>query len=312
MEQPLLKGESCDKEDDWRSCDHVSKTASGRVPLYPTETEEVSLEEIRSASIFSESVYPLFIHHALVSSPEADHTINQLISSQPSYNRDKQSHPSNEFGRQILDEVEIRHLLIDHVGHHFFLGGYPAKKWKIISIEDCNVYVGTLETFIEEREAIKAREPYFGGKIDGKEEGVELGLWELDLRSEFPPLFMPHKETRTKIPHSELLERCSDCEGRGEIACPMCCDQQQPGYHKPNQMSQCFACHGRGLIAHQDGSDSICKKCSGIGKLPCATCGSRGLVKCQACDGQGSFLMFSTAVTQWCTYMIFLCDLRYY
>ncbi|KAG0487835.1 hypothetical protein HPP92_006385 [Vanilla planifolia] len=40
MEQPLLKGESCDNEDDWRSCDHVSKTASGRVPLYPTETEE--------------------------------------------------------------------------------------------------------------------------------------------------------------------------------------------------------------------------------------------------------------------------------
>lgn len=112
--------------------------------------------------------------------------------------------------RQILDEVEIRHLLVDHVGHHFCWGSRPARTWKIVSIEDCNVYVGTLETFIEERETIREIEPYLGGEVDGKNKGAtELAVWELDLRSEFPILFVPYKETNIKIPHSEALEKCT-------------------------------------------------------------------------------------------------------
>ena len=109
----------------------------------------------------------------------------------------------------MLDEVEIRQLLIDHVGHRCCWASQPARRWKISAIEDCNVYVGTLETFIEEREIVKETEPYLGNKIDGKEMGPELGLWELDLRSEFPLLFVPHKESRAKVPHSEAKEKCS-------------------------------------------------------------------------------------------------------
>lgn len=105
--------------------------------------------------------------------------------------------------------MEIRQLLIDHVGHHCCWASQPARRWKISAIEDCNVYVGTLETFIEERETLRETEPYLGGKIDGKDSGVELGLWELDLRSEFPLLFVPHKESRVKIPYSETKDKCS-------------------------------------------------------------------------------------------------------
>lgn len=107
----------------------------------------------------------------------------------------------------ILDEVEIRELLVDHVGHHFCWGSRPARTWKIHTVEDCNVYVGTLETFTEERDTSVEWEPYLGGKIDGKEKGLELGIWELDLRSEFPVLFVPYKES--KIPHSEVIDKCS-------------------------------------------------------------------------------------------------------
>lgn len=84
-------------------------------------------------------------------------------------------------------------------------------------MEDCNVYVGTLETFIEEREIIKEREPYHGGKIDGKDKGPGLGIWELDLRSEFPVLFVPHKESCAKIPHSEAIEKCSGKDSGGSV-----------------------------------------------------------------------------------------------
>ena len=53
-----------------------------------------------------------------------------------------------------MDEVEIRELLIDHVGHRCCWGSRPARTWKIQAVEDCNVYVETLDTFIEEREII--------------------------------------------------------------------------------------------------------------------------------------------------------------
>jgi hypothetical protein len=76
-------------------------------------------------------------------------------------------------------------------------------------VEDCNVYVGTLDTFIEERETLRETEPYLSGDIDGRDKGPELGIWELDLKSEFPVLFIPYKESKAKIPHSERIEKCS-------------------------------------------------------------------------------------------------------
>ncbi|MQL92902.1 hypothetical protein Taro_025537 [Colocasia esculenta] len=206
---------------------------------------------------------------------------------------------TNELGRQALDEVEIRQLLIDHVGHHWCWGSRPARTWKICAIEDCNVYVGTLETFIEERETVKEIEPYQGGKVDGKDNGSEVGVWELDLRTEFPLLYVAHKETRTNVPHSEAVEKCSGCEGRGEVACPTCNAGQEAGTYKKNQMSQCPLCYGRGLIAHRDGSDTICANCSGKGMIPCATCASRGLIQCQTCQGRGSLLARTIALVKW-------------
>ncbi|CAA6655086.1 unnamed protein product [Spirodela intermedia] len=190
--------------------------------------------------------------------------------------------------RPILDEVEARHLLIDHVGHHWCWG-------------DCNVYVGTLETFIEEREAMREIEPYQGGKFDGRDRGPELGIWELDLRAEFPLLYVPQKETKIKIPHSEVVEKCSGCEGRGQVACGTCNKSQEPGSYKRNQMFQCLPCYGRGLIAHKDGSDTLCTNCSGKGSIPCATCGSRGLIECQTCQGRGSLLARTIALVRWRT-----------
>lgn len=116
---------------------------------------------------------------------------------------------SNCLSRQILDEVEIRELLIDHVGHRCCWGSRPAQTWKIHAVEDCNVYVGTLDTFTEERETITKWEPNLGAGIDEKDKGPELGIWELDLRSEFPPLFTQNKESRATIPHSEAIVKCS-------------------------------------------------------------------------------------------------------
>ena len=65
---------------------------------------------------------------------------------------------------------------------------------------------------IEERELVTKTEAYLGGNIDGKDNGPELGIWELDLRSQFPLLFTSYEESQAEIPHSETIEKCS---GRG-------------------------------------------------------------------------------------------------
>ncbi|GAB4833926.1 hypothetical protein Ancab_032173 [Ancistrocladus abbreviatus] len=280
----------------WSSYQSLGRSLSVN-PTASLAGTEVSVEEIRSAAASSDH-YPPSLHSPLLSSPDPDLS-EQAIVYQGGYGGVGGN--VNELQRQVLDEVEIRELLIEHVGHRCCWGSRPARKWNIHTVEDCNVYVGTLETFTEEREVIRERVPYIDGKIDGKNNGPELGIWELDLRAQFPVLFASHKETRMKIPHSEAIEKCSGCEGRGDILCPTCNADQEPGFYKENQMSQCPACYGRGLIAHRDGSDTMCVKCNGKGKIPCATCGSRGLIKCEMCHGNGSLLARSVAIVRWRT-----------
>ncbi|KAI9153808.1 hypothetical protein LWI28_016835 [Acer negundo] len=305
MEEPLLsllsEKRSESESERWSSYQHVGRVNSV-IPTASLAGIEVSVDEIRSASAASsDHHYPSSIHAPLISSPEPDPPSQAIVYQGGLYGGDLGGNVQHGFQGQTLDEVEIRELLIDHVGHRCCWGSRPARTWKIHAVEDCNVYVGTLETFTEERQIISETEPYLGGNVDKKDNGPELGIWELDLRSKFPVLFVPNEETRIKIPRSETLDKCSGCGGRGEVVCLTCNANLEPGFYKENQMTDCPNCHGRGLIAHRDGSDTICAKCNGKGKIPCATCGSRGLIKCEKCDASGSLLTRNVAIVKWKT-----------
>ncbi|KAL9153036.1 hypothetical protein ABFS82_10G022600 [Erythranthe guttata] len=296
MEQPLISPES----KIWSSYVHVGSAGSAIQTASFTGTE-VNVDEIRSAAAYS-NPYPPSLHAALLSSPEPLYPTEQVTGNHGDEYYGHLTQNAANTQRQVLDDVEIRELLIDHVGHRCCWGSRPARTWRIRAVEDCNVYVGTLESFVEERETVTEKKPYLSGEVDGKEKGPELGIWELDLRSEFPVLFTPHKESWTVIPHSEAVEKCSGCGGKGNIACPTCNADKESGLYKENQMNPCTACYGRGLIAHDDGSDSICKQCNGKGKIPCPTCGSSGLIKCETCRGSGSLLSHKVAVVRWKTF----------
>lgn len=111
---------------------------------------------------------------------------------------------------QWLTEEEIREILTDYVGKQGCWGGRPAHEWPIGKVEDCNVYIGTLETFIETRVVNNNVKSYSGGPVDGEGSGRrQQGPWEIDMRHEFPLLFTPKKEARLKVPHSESVQRCS-------------------------------------------------------------------------------------------------------
>jgi len=273
----------------------------GSAPRQPASVEVdamVTGQEIRTAA--SADPYPPSIHAPLLTT--ADYSPEGFSVTQQPF---QESQLKTVGSTQVLDEVEIRELLIDHVGHRCCWGSRPARKWNIHAVEDCNAYVGTLETFIEERDVIVEIEPYPGGPIDGKESGPEPGPWELDMKSEFPLLFVSRKETRLKVPHSEAVQKCSGCAGRGELPCLTCNknNNREPGFYTSQTMILCSVCHGRGLIAHTDGSDSICGNCKGEGRLPCSVCQSRGLVKCEKCRGDGSLLTRNIATVRWRTLM---------
>ncbi|KAG7638900.1 putative Heat shock protein DnaJ, cysteine-rich domain superfamily [Arabidopsis thaliana] len=294
MDKPLLSGsEKTNESERLDSYQYLQRnSSSARNPSF-AGAGVVTVEEIRTASAVSSdppSLYPPVIKTP-VSLP-----IPQAIG-YPSASG--AGHELQQ--RQFLDEIEIRELLIDHIGHRCCWGSRPARTWKIHAVEDCNVYVGTLDTFIEEREALTQTVPFTGGEFNGKKHGSEPGLWELDLRPQFPTLFVPYKETQVLVPNSETVEKCTGCTGRGDVVCPTCNADGEPGFYKENQMMKCSTCYGRGLVAHKDGSDTICTNCNGKGKLPCPTCQSRGLIKCQTCDSTGSLLTSSIAVVKWKT-----------
>ncbi|KAI4331697.1 hypothetical protein MLD38_029855 [Melastoma candidum] len=139
------------------------------------------------------------------------------------------------FQRQMLDEVEIRELLIFyHVGHRCCWGSRPARTWK----------------FYKLRTAMSMSE-----------------LWTLSLMKEKSLC----RERRSCLSYLAIQIKNLDSTTK-------------------NQMTLCPSCHGRGLIARRDGSDSTCAKCNGKRKIPSVTCGSCGLVRCETCKGSGSLL----------------------
>ncbi|KAM1271864.1 hypothetical protein ACFX2I_032738 [Malus domestica] len=140
MEEPLLSsernGELGEKgSEKWSSYQYVGRAGS-----------------VIPAATYSDH-YPPSLHAALVSQQEPDPS-EQAVTYKGGYGGGYGG-TTSELHRQIPDEVEIRELLIDHVGHRCCWGSRPARTLKIEKVEDCNVYVGTLDTFIEERETIR-------------------------------------------------------------------------------------------------------------------------------------------------------------
>ncbi|TYG54201.1 hypothetical protein ES288_D09G170500v1, partial [Gossypium darwinii] len=109
--------------------------AGSVIPTASLPGTDVSIEEIRSATSFS-TPYPPSIHAPLISSPEPLPN-EQAIPHQSPYATDYGTY-SNDFQRQLLDEVGIRELLIDHIGYQCCWGSCPARTWKIHAVEDCN------------------------------------------------------------------------------------------------------------------------------------------------------------------------------
>ncbi|MCO5551233.1 hypothetical protein L7F22_004732 [Adiantum nelumboides] len=164
---------------------------------------------------------------------------------------------------QDLHEEEIRYLLSDHMGLDCCIGGKPATSWEIQKVEDCNVFVGTLETFIEERAMEDEVEPHKANVVDDQAKSRIPDAWEMDMKAEIPLLFVSTKEARRKVPNSEVVKICGDCLGRGKVAYgslkPAYIMNSGRGssstsYEGPESSlswRMCRQCHGQGSLLHR-------------------------------------------------------------
>ncbi|CAM6104299.1 unnamed protein product [Calypogeia fissa] len=297
--EPLLKS------GDRRELDQNEEWSQGKVKQWAQWAQyvvqpagdgpvEVNPSEIRDAA--SQDPYPQWIYGALVTPandgrahPDGGPPISQAVVASLS--------PDILSSVQGLHEDEIRELIVDHVDHQCCWGRWPASKWNIKKVEDCNAFIGALESFIEEREVQSHVEPYSGQPYTTEEQGRPLGPWEVDMRDDFPLLFILKKEARNIIPFSQSVDVCKTCSGKKEVSCPAC----KSGPVGSLQVAGCSVCRGRGLIAHLDGSDTECGRCKGTGMQDCKQCSSRGSMKCNTCAGNGSLLFSQIVIVRWRT-----------
>ncbi|CAM6067455.1 unnamed protein product [Sphagnum tenellum] len=275
-----------------------ASSSSGEASVVPSL--ETASEAAAAAA--SQDPYPQRIYGALLT-PEAPPS--QELSTVGILQGGENQHEAAGLPRlEGPSKDEIQELFTNYIDKH----GMPwtrlsARKWVIEETKECNVFIGSLETFIEERELMNEVKPYdpAWGHIDKNTQTRSLGPWEVDVKNEFPALFTPQKETKLKLPNSDSMEKCPDCLGQKEVPCPICSKSSKVTAYKYRGTMECSRCQGRGLLAHRDGSDSKCEQCEGKGRLPCEGCKSQGLIKCSKCQGLGALLHSKLLIVRWRT-----------
>src|SRR6516164_9875282 len=96
----------------------------------------------------------------------------------------------------------------------------------------------TLKTQYEERTVVRSGVPHDGGPVDNF--GTPPGPW--DIASEHPADFTD-REQKIVLPHTDSVESCASCGGKGKLKCLTC-----QGTGKVN----CPKCHGSGRYSEYE------------------------------------------------------------
>lgn len=87
-----------------------------------------------------------------------------------------------------------------------------------------------------------------------------------------------------KEDYRDVTERCSDCDGQGEIECTTC---------DGDGSLECGYCGGSGVETETDDEgeeqEIECSECRGAGNETCIDCDGSGKETCRYCDGSGEW-----------------------
>lgn len=131
-----------------------------------------------------------------------------------------------------------------------------------------NFYVYELRAYYETRTAPQPREkPYQGSRLSDRHSAP--GIWQVPLPE--TPTYEEVRPQEMVVPHSERVDMCIYCGGKGDL--------------------NCTSCHGRGLIEERrsminpDGTRE-----RRMMTLDCPGCKGEGQADCVRCKGSGQLL----------------------
>jgi hypothetical protein len=198
----------------------------------------------------------------------------------------------------VLGEDKAREIINRWSGTGFFRLRNMGDKIFVDQITTGVAYSIRLQTHYEQRQVRRANEPYLGGAVDDR--GRAPDQWEVPVRQ--PKSFEERTET-VPVPHTERVQMCSDCAGKGQIGCPRCLGQGK---------MPCPRCGGSGYVDQpvlEGGRDAqgnpspqtrmvrrACS-CSG-GQVLCSECGGNRILRCSACAGSGKVKTFDQLVVR--------------
>jgi hypothetical protein len=182
-----------------------------------------------------------------------------------------------------IDEQEVRAVTNRHVSGKVLYSSAAAQQMIYSSIDTHTAYVYKLETFSEKRETKwvwKPCDPCI--PVDGPQNGPIPSPWDVVV---LPANEFKKDKKTVAVPHSEHVQQCHKCIGRGNVQCTHC---NGMGF-KP-----CSSCGGSGVRMN-----SACSFCHATGRDKCIWCSGHGHKKCDTCHSHGTIKYYIELKVKW-------------
>ncbi|XP_071983828.1 protein SSUH2 homolog isoform X2 [Engystomops pustulosus] len=181
-----------------------------------------------------------------------------------------------------ISEDDARQSFLEYAEKHCCYSSAPAQDMTIQNLQNFNTHRYSLVTFTESRTCAWKAEPYNGQEVDGPANGPAPSTWEVIVNR---PDWFVTGQNRVRVPHTSVVEICSNCCGRGRVRCASCCGTGR---------GMCMGCCGSGRSG-----DRMCYSCGGIGRARCSWCSGTGLQLCFTCVGKGELLKYLRLKVKW-------------
>jgi hypothetical protein len=189
-----------------------------------------------------------------------------------------------------MTSEQAKQHLEKYVGTKTCYGSAPAKECAITKVDSYASFHSEVVSYVEARKVAPASIPYDNTAVDGPQNGMPPGMWE--MLATIPAPFT-ESTIDIRVPHTETVLKCQPCGGDGRTQCTQCNGQRQVN---------CSSCGGRGTRTasqQQGGGQITCNSCNGSGKTRCGRCNATGQITCGHCQGKGSLRHFQKLTVQW-------------
>ncbi|CAC5366971.1 unnamed protein product [Mytilus coruscus] len=119
----------------------------------------------------------------------------------------------------VISEETARTALIDYVDDQFCWGKGTAEKLQFTNLQSSTSYHYILETYTETRATKYENVPFKGQPIDGPQNGIPPGPWDIITN---PCDLFSDEIRKMEVPHTASVKPCHRCNASGFLICSSC------------------------------------------------------------------------------------------